>query len=333
MRSHRRPTIYGVAQEAGVAPSTVSRSFSNPERVHFVTREHVLDVAKRLGYKPNPLTRSMQAGKLRTVALLVSDITNPHYFEMIRGAERRAKAAGLTLILVNTEESAQNELSQIEQLSRSVDGFILASSRMDGDTIQSLSADHNLTLISRELDGLPSTVVDHVDGSRQIVEHLKSLGHQSVVYLAGPRSSWLGARRWKAISVAAKRLGISATKLGPFPPTVANGGAAADAAIGSGATAAVAHNDLLAIGMLRRFAERGVRVSADMSVVGYDDMFAAELCTPSLTSLGGPHEDVGRQAVELLLENASLSTREVSPRQVVLPSHLTIRASTGVAPT
>lgn len=331
MSLRKRLTIHDVAAEAQVASSTVSRAFSNPDRVHFATREHILEVAKRLGYKPNPLTRSMQAGALRTVALLVSDITNPHYFEMIRGAERRAKAAGLTLILVNTEESAQNESSQIEQLSRYVDGFILASSRMSDSTIQSLAAHQNLTLVSRELDGLPSTVVDHVEGSRQIVEHLESLGHHSVVYLAGPRSSWLGARRWRAISSAARRLGLTVNRAGPFTPTVANGGAAADAAIGSGATAAVAHNDLLAIGMLRRFEQRGVGVPQDVSVVGFDDMFAAELCTPSLTSLGGPHEAAGRQAVELLLENSSQAARPATPHRVVLPSHLAIRASTGEA--
>ncbi|MGH3318617.1 MAG: LacI family DNA-binding transcriptional regulator, partial [Streptosporangiaceae bacterium] len=281
MKNPRRgPTIYDVAEQAGVATSTVSRAFSNPDRVNATTREHVLDVAKRLGYRPNPLARSLPSGRTRTVALLVADITNPHYFEMIRGAERRAKAAGLTLILVNTEESAQTERNQIERLSRSVDGFILASSRMSDETIRGLQADYNIALVSRELDGLPSVEVDHVEGCQQIVQHLASLGHRSVVFLAGPRVSWLALHRWRAIFGAAKRLGMRATKLGPFSPTVSSGGAAADAALGCGATAVVAYNDLLAIGALRRFADRGVAVPGDISVVGFDDIFASDLCTP-----------------------------------------------------
>lgn len=332
MPPKRRPTIYDIAREAGLAASTVSRAYSNPDRVNSATREHVLEVAKRLGYRPNPLARSLPSGRTRTVALLVSDITNPHYFEMIRGAERRAKAADLTLILVNTEESAQNERTQIEQLSRSVDGFILASSRMSDDSIGELAKDHNLALISRQLDGVPSAVVDHVDGSRQIVEHLASLGHASVAYMAGPRISWLGVHRWRSISHAAERLHLDATRLGPYTPTVSNGGAAADAALRSSVTAAIAHNDLLAIGMLRRFAHRGTRVPEDISVVGFDDMFAADLCTPNLTTVGGPHEDAGRIAVELLLEQSSLSPHRPEPRRVILSANLVIRASTGAAP-
>lgn len=331
MPAKRRPTIYDIAREAGVAASTVSRTFSDPDRVNSTTGEHVREVAKLLGYRPNPLARSLPSGKTRTVALLVSDITNPHYFEMIRGAERRAKAAGLTLILVNTEESAQNERNQIDQLSRTVDGFILASSRMSDDTIHELATDHNLALISRQLDGVPSSVVDHVDGSRQIVEHLASLGHVSVAYLAGPRISWLGIHRWRSIFQAAERLHLDAARLGPHTPTVSGGGAAADAALRSGATAAIAHNDLLAIGMLRRFAQRGIHVPDDISVVGYDDIFAADLCTPSLTTVGGPHEDAGRSAVELLLEQSS--PQRPDPRNVVLSSTLVIRASTGATPT
>lgn len=331
VRSKRRPTIYDVARTAGVATSTVSRAFSNPDRVNEATRTQIMQVATRIGYRPNPLARSLPSGRSRTVAMLVSDITNPHYFEMIRGAERRAKAAGLTLVLVNTEESATTERTQIEQLARSVDGFIVASSRMADSTLRSLREEHTLVLISRELDGLPSAVVDHVEGSRQIVEHLASLGHRSLAYQAGPRNSWIGGRRWHAVSAATRRLGINVTKLGPFAPTVSSGGAAADATIGVGATAAIAHNDLLAIGMLRRFQERGVRIPDDISVVGFDDIFAAELCTPSLTTLGGPHEDSGRFAVEILIESSGWSA-ETPPRRVVLPSHLAIRQSTGPAP-
>ncbi|HEX2132471.1 MAG TPA: LacI family DNA-binding transcriptional regulator [Actinophytocola sp.] len=330
MSSGKRPTIYDVAREAGVATSTVSRALANPERVNTRTREHVREVAERLGYRTNPIARALPSGRTRTMALFVSDVTNPHFFGIIRGAEQQTRAAGCTLILGDTEESGEVESANLDRLSGAVDGFVIAASRMSDKEIRELSARHRLTLISRQVEGVPSVIVDHEDGTRQIMEHLGSLGHTSVVYLAGPRRSWLGARRWQVIAATARRLGMSARRLGPFPPAVRGGGAAADAAIGQGATAAIAHNDLLAIGMLRRFADRGVRVPADISVVGYDDIFGADFCAPPLTTLAGQFDEAGRLAVGLLLR-ARDGSRSRAADQVVLPSHLVIRGSTGPA--
>jgi LacI family transcriptional regulator len=173
-------------------------------------------------------------------------------------------------------------------------------------------------------------VLEQWEGCRQIVAHLASLGHTSLVYLAGPPNSWMAASRWAALHDAAAEHGMSAVRTGPYTPTVSSGGAAADAAVSTGATAIVAHNDLLAIGVLRRLADRSVRVPADVSVVGFDDIFAAELCTPSLTTLGGPHVNVGRAAVEILLESLGHARSQGPPPQIALPSQLVLRASTGL---
>lgn len=326
----KRLTIYDVAREAGVATSTVSRALSKPDRVNARTRDHVLAVAERLGYRINPIARALPSGRTQTLALFVSDITNPHFFGIIRGAEHQTRAAGCTLILGDTEESPDLESSNIERLSGSVDGFVIAASRMSDTEIRGLAARHRLTLISREVDGVPSVIVDHEDGTRQVMEHLASLGHSSVVYLAGPRRSWIASKRWQAIRDNARRFGMSATRLGPFPPAVRGGAAAADAAFGHGATAAIAHNDLLAIGMLRRFADRGVRVPDEISVVGYDDIFGADFCSPPLTTLAGQFDEAGRLAVDLLLGTRDDARRSRAGR-VVLPSHLVIRHSSGPA--
>ncbi|AXK37151.1 LacI family transcriptional regulator [Streptomyces armeniacus] len=328
----RRPTIYDVARAAGVAASTVSRALAKPDRVSARTREHVREVAERLGYQTNPLARALPSGRTQTLALFVSDITNPHFFGIIRGAEHQARAAGCTLIVGDTEESPEVEARNIQRLGPSVDGFVIAASRMVDKRIRELAEGHRLTLVSRQVDGVASAIVDHAEGTRQIVEHLASLGHRSVVYLIGPRMSWPGVRRWHALAAAAHRFGMSAAKLGPFPPSVAGGAAAADAALGSGASAAVAHNDLMAIGMLRRFAQRGVRVPAEVSVVGYDDIFGADFCSPPLTTLAGPFEETGRTAVDMLLGMRDQEPAGAPHGQVVFPSHLVIRHSTGPAP-
>lgn len=323
------PTIYDVAAAAGVATSTVSRAFSTPGRVSAATRDRVLAVAAELGYRPNPHARALLSGRHHTVAMVVSDITNPHYFEMIRGAEMRARMSEYTLLLVNAEESPRMEWEQIQRLAPAVDGFLLAASRLPDENLQQIAGQRPVVLMSRELPGLTSVVLDHVEGCRQIVAHLSSLGHREIVYLAGPRNSWMAGTRWAALQAAAEQVGVAARRVGPFTPKVSQGGAAADGAVNDGATAIVAHNDLLAIGVMQRLAQRGVRVPDDVSVVGFDDIFAADVCTPGLTTLGGAHADLGRAAVELLLTAGSRPADD-QPR-VVLPTELVLRGSTGPA--
>ncbi|RYF56342.1 MAG: LacI family transcriptional regulator [Comamonadaceae bacterium] len=326
----RSPTLADVAREAEVAISTVSRAFSNPNRVNARTREHILEVADRLGYRPNELARALESGQTRTLGLLVSDITNPHFFGLIRGAEQQTATVGYTLILADTQQSSETELKVIDRTSSFVDGFVLAASRLPNDRLAATINHKPVVLVNRELSGVSSVVTDHVDGPRQVVEHLHSLGHRRVVFLGGPRESWSGATRWAAVREAARALGIKATLLGPFTPSIQGGPAAADAAIGTGATAVIAHNDLLAIGALRRFAERRIRVPADLSIVGFDDIFGADFCTPPLTTLSGPLEAVGRTAVDLVLSSLHQSGR-TSTRQLRAPAHLVIRGSTGPA--
>ena len=328
----KAPTIFDVAREAGVATSTVSRAFSNPTRVSRPTRERVLAVAAQMGYKPNPHARALFSGRHQTIAMVVSDITNPHYFELIRGAEMRARASQFTLVLVNAEESPRIEYDQIQRLVPAVDGLVLAASRLPDENLRQIGAQRPLVLMNRELPELSSVVLDHREGCRQIVEHLASLGHRSLVYLAGPRNSWMAATRWAALSATSDEYGVRAHRVGPFTPKVAQGGAAADAAVMNGATAVVAHNDLLAIGVLRRFTQRSLRVPYDVSVVGFDDIFAAEMCTPTLTTLGGAHADVGRTAVDVLLHMLGNASADTPPAQLSLPTELVLRGSTGPAP-
>lgn len=323
-----KPTIYDVARTAGVAASTVSRAFSTPGRVNEETRERILAVAADLGYRPNPHARALLSGRHHTVGMVVSDITNPHYFELIRGAELRAKMSEYTLVLVNAEESPRIEYDQVQRLVPAVDGFVLAASRLPDENLLQIAGQRPLVLMNRQVPDLPSVVLDHGQGCRQIVEHLASLGHEHVVYLAGPPASWMAAERWRALRAAADDLGLRADRIGPFTPKVSQGGAAADGALTTGATATIAHNDLLAIGVMQRLAQRGIRVPEQMSVVGFDNIFAAELCTPSLTTLGGPHSEVGRTAVEMLLRAAGARSTSGPAPQVLLPTELTPRAST-----
>src|SRR3954469_21964122 len=151
---NRRVTLTDVAEAAGVAASTVSRSFTNPGRVNHQTRDHVLEVAERLGYAPNPAAQALESGRTRTLALLVPDITNPYFAGVIKGAERAAAAAGLILVLGDTQENAATEEQLIRRLGPAVDGFVLSASRLPDATLLRAAELSPIALVNRATPGL-----------------------------------------------------------------------------------------------------------------------------------------------------------------------------------
>jgi DNA-binding LacI/PurR family transcriptional regulator len=329
VRDRRRPvTLFDVAREAGVAVSTVSRALSNPGRVSRDTRDHVQAVARRLDYRPNRMARALPSGRSNMLALLVPDITNPHNFGLIRGAEAQARAAGYTLILGHTEENADLERSNAERLESVVDGMILASSRLPEADLRELATRSSVVLFNREVAGFSRVVTDAGDGARQIVQHLAALGHRSIAYLGGPRNAWTDAERWRALSRAARSAGIAATRHGPFFPTLVHGAAGADVGRATGATALVVFNDLLAIGVLQRLEQLGVRVPDELSVVGNDDIFGSDFCNPPLTTVTSPAEQAGRALVDVLLDGRDAGTEQ----RVLLSTQLRVRESTAPPP-
>ena len=318
----RAVTLLDVAREAGVATSTVSRALSDPARVNARTREHVAAVAQRMGYRPNRLAQALPTGRTGSLAVLVPDITNPHNFGLVRGAEAQARAAGSTLLIADTRESPDLETAHLEGLGSSVDGVVLVSSRLADADLRRLAERIPVVLFNRRVEGLSSVATDSADGSRQIVDHLVSLGHRSIAYLAGPEAAWSDRQRWTALSSAAEALGASVVRCGPFHPTLDSGAAAAGIGLATGATALVAFNDLLAIGVLRTLEQRGVEVPGRVSVVGFDDIFGSDFCSPPLTTVAAPVEEAGRTLVDLLL------ARREGATELTVPTQLRVRAST-----
>ncbi|MDO9377653.1 MAG: LacI family DNA-binding transcriptional regulator [Nocardioidaceae bacterium] len=329
--ARRRATITDVARAAGVATSTVSRAFTRPGRVNHRTRAHVLEVAESLGYAPNPTAQALESGRSNTVALVVPDITNPYFAGVIKGAEQAVSQAGLTLVLGDSQESAAQEERLVRRLGPAVDGFVLSASRLPDEVLRRAAELNPLVLVNRASPGVPCVVADYDHGTRQIVDHLAALGHRSFVFLGGPAESWSGARRWAGLQAAAADAGLDAGRFGPFAPDRTAGAAAADAVLASGATAVVAHNDMLAIGVLSRLAERGVDVPGEISVVGFDDVFGADFCHPPLTTLAERTRDAGARAIESLLAlPPDRAGRDFQAR--VLPTQLVVRRSTGPRP-
>ncbi|MGA7205957.1 MAG: LacI family DNA-binding transcriptional regulator [Specibacter sp.] len=328
----RPATIHDVAALSGVAASTVSRALSTPGRVNFRTRAKIEAAAAQLHYVPNAQAKALSLGQTRAVAVLVADITNPFYFDIIRGTQLQLKAAGYRQLLVDTEESTEVEVNTAEQLRQTADGLILTASRLSDEALTEMAAKMPIVTINRDVPGVPSVMLDTPTATNQALDHLISLGHTHIAYLAGPETSSSSRRRWAALSGAAEERQVTVVRLGPFAPRTHSGAAAADALVHSGATAGIAFNDLIAIGMLQRLRERGVRVPEDMSIVGCDDIFGADFCSPPLTTVTAPVERAGRDAVTMLLGQLNPGYGSTPRSHAVLPTHLTIRGSTGPAP-
>jgi LacI family transcriptional regulator, repressor for deo operon, udp, cdd, tsx, nupC, and nupG len=328
----RAATIMDVARLADVAPSTVSRALSNPGRVHHLTRARIEAAAAELSYLPSSQARSLSSGRTRSVAVLVPDITNPFYSNLILGTQRQLNAAGFTQLLVDTEESDDVEAAKLEIMRKSSDGVVLAASRLDDERLAQAARNQPIVTINRDVPDVPSVIIDTPSGVTQALGHLHSLGHRRVAYVAGPANSWSSARRLVALEAGAARLGVEVRVVGPWSPKLTSGAAAADAVLGERVTACVVFNDLIAIGMLGRLRDRGIAVPADLSIVGCDDVFGSDFCNPPLTTVTAPIEDAGRVAVDMLLGEVD-PMRSAPPRtRAVLPTHLTIRASSGLAP-
>jgi LacI family repressor for deo operon, udp, cdd, tsx, nupC, and nupG len=320
-------TIYDVARAAGVAPSTVSRAFSRPGRVSSETAERVRQVAQDLGYRANPVARALSTARTRMIALVVSDITNPFYSGIVRGAQDAAGKAGYTLILVDTRESDVRERAAVERAMATVDGILLASSRMSDSAIRMMSKQKPIVVLNRAIVDVPCVVTDIPRGMRRAAEHLGELGHDHVTYVAGPEASWTDGMRWRSLREAALELELKVRRVGPVTPDV-EGGAHAVAEFLEGPTSAViAYNDQVAIGFVRGLRAVGVQVPRDVSVIGFDNIFAAELVTPALTTVAAPLHTEGSAATTHLLSMID-GARSRTGQPVVLPTRLVVRDST-----
>lgn len=327
-KARKNVTIYDVARLAGVAPSTVSRAFARPGRVNAETADRIRTAAAELGYRVNPLARALSTSKTHMLALMISDVTNPFYADLIRGAQIAASEVDYTVVLADARESHVLEREGLERVLPVVEGIVIGSSRMSDSTLQMVAKQKPMIVLNRHLVGIPSVVTDNPRGMRRAVEHLGQLGHESVTYVAGPEASWADGMRWRAMREAGLELHLHTRRAGPVAPTVEGGRTAALSMLDHLPTAVVAYNDLVAIGLMQAFAGAGVRVPQDVSVIGFDNIMAAELVSPGLTTVASPGRTMGTTAVK----NVLAMIRGALPRSdeaFVLPTRLVVRGSTG----
>jgi LacI family transcriptional regulator len=325
----KRPTIYDVAREAGVAASTVSRAYARPGRVSAETARAVFDAAARLGYRTGRLAgRGPEESRLtRAIGLVVADVTNPFYGEIIKGAYEAARAEGFMLILSHTNESPELERESIEGELSAVDALVIASSRMSDSTLRTIAKQKATVLLNRPIPEVSCLISDNPRGVRRAVEHLGALGHESILYVAGPEESWPDGIRWRALREAGVELELDVRRAGPNPPTVVAGFRTARRVAELGATAVLAYNDQLAIGVMKGLRTLGLDVPADVSVVGFDNIQFGEIIEPALTTVAAPLRHMGATGVRNCI--AVLRGAQPSAPPLVLPVRFIERQSTG----
>jgi LacI family transcriptional regulator len=318
-------TIRDVARASGVHVSTVSRTFSAPHLVNPETRTRVLAAAEELGYLPNRAARALTTGRTHNLGLIVPDISNPFYPPIIKAAQAHARDRDYHVFVADTDEDPQVEEDLIQAMAKQVDGMLLCSPRLSNRAIDRFRHELPFVVINRRIRGLPAVLMDVGSGARQAVEHLTGLGHRRLAFVSGPEGSW-NSRQIREEARNAT-LGADLVVIGPNSPTVHGGRLAAPEVLRSEATAVLAYNDLVAIGLIEGLDELGIAVPSDISVVGIDDIGEARLTRPRLTTLAMPTIAAGRSAVDMLLQMAG-DRQQGPPAQTTLPTTLIVRDST-----
>lgn len=332
-------TVHDVAARSGVSTATVSRTLREPHRVSDDTKDRVMAAVRELGYRPNRAASSLRRGRTGVVALVVPDIENPYFASMTKGAQVVCRERGYGLVVVDTNERADIEGEEIQELRSQIDGLILASSRLPDDRLAEISEATACVLVNRDLGDrgplTPTVTIDETAAAEAAVAHLYGLGHRRLLYVGGPAASWSQGRRARGLAtVVATRPDVQLLEIADCDPTADGGRAVAEEALRTGATAVIAYNDLIALGMLARWSEDGVRVPDRVSLVGFDNTFVTALSSPPLTSVGADLREVGDAAVSLLLDR--LDHREAdAPSELhrSIQPRLEVRASTGVPAT
>jgi LacI family transcriptional regulator len=332
-------TIQDVAARAGVSAMTVSRVLNQPARVAPATRERVEQAIRELGFVPNALARGLLRGRTHTVALLVSDIGNPFFTQIVRGAEDVAQRNGYIVILANSDESPEKERQYVQTLlSRQIDGLLVAPVGNASRPLLDMLIRHHkpFVLIDRTIDGVQADTVvgDSVGGARMLTEHLIGLGHRRIALINGSAEVSTARERRRGYVEGLRLHGIEA-----HPELIAEGNFKREGGRRAAKqllalppderpTAILADNNFHAIGAIEVLRDAGVVVPDDMALVCFDDTELVSAIQPFLTVVSQPARTFGTIGMQFLLERLDGGETQ-PPRKVVLPPELTVRISCG----
>jgi DNA-binding LacI/PurR family transcriptional regulator len=349
MRRNGASTIRDVARESGYSASTVSIVLNSAPLARYIpeeTKARIQTAARRLGYRPNPLARSLRSQRSNIVGVMVFDITDPFCTPILRGLENALYQASYLSLLAD----AHNEPHRFERylemlLDRRVEGLIVIANWLVTDikVLADLTEKQVPTVIAGrafEIDNISTVSVDNESGAALALEHLYRLGHREIAFLRGPKTLTSSGQRWKGIRNYAQSVGLKLDpkKIAELPESLdPNSSFEAGTQLtmellrgGRTFTALLAYDDVTALGALRALKNKGLRVPEDCSVVGFDDVAQASLSIPSLTTVRQPMEAMGSMSVGIMLEaiNAVDQKKDIPVLRRRIPAELVVREST-----
>ena len=341
-------TIRDVARESGYSPSTVSIVLNNAPLSRYIpadTKARIVTAARRLGYRPNPLARSLRSQRSNIVGVMVFNITDPFCTPILRGIENSLYQSNYLSLLAD----AHNEPHRFERylemlLDRRVEALIVVANWLVTDIklLADLTEKQVPTVIAGrafEAESVSTVSVDNEGGASMALEHLYRLGHRDIAFLRGPKNLASSGQRWKGIRSFAQSAGLrlDSKRIAELPESLdPNSSFEAGSHLTSELlrhekpfTALMAYDDVTALGALRALNKKGLRVPEDCSVIGFDDVAQASLSVPSLTTVRQPMEAMGSMSVGIILD-AIQSVSQQRDLPVVrrrIPAEIVVRES------
>jgi LacI family transcriptional regulator len=329
------PTIHDVAKRAGVAPITVSRVINDSGYASPETRKRVEMAIAELGYVPNVLARSLRSKRTNTIALVITDITNPFFTSISRGVEDTASAAGYTTIYCNTDESEEKEKKYLHWfLQKRVDGILLVPAHNTPDSVEFIQEQGTaVVLLDRKIPCLEIDVVrcDSEAGAYSLIKLLIDRGHRHIAALGGPRGVSTVEDRitgYRRALAEASLTDYEHVYYGPFTQDSGYDLATQALAHTPPPTAIFGANNFISIGAMKALRDSGVRVPEEMAVVSFDDLPSTLVVDPFLTVAAQPAYQMGQKAAELLLNRLSGETPQEC-EEIILPIEIIVRRSSG----
>ncbi|MBB4303862.1 LacI family repressor for deo operon, udp, cdd, tsx, nupC, and nupG [Rhodobium orientis] len=330
----RRTRIKDIAERLGLSPATVSRALAESPLVAKETRDRVREVADELHYRPNVSARNLRTKRSMAVLMVVRDVVNPFYLEILKGVEATARAAGYAVLMGNAENDPDREDEYFDMLyDGHADGMILMTGKWPRRHRNAVEAGGLPVVVALEMiegSRLPHLQIDNEGAAAEAVRHLIEIGHTRIAHVTGPLPEVMSVKRMAGYIRAMKEAGLTLPDdyvvKGNF--SLHSGMAAARflMALEEPPTALFAANDEMALGAIHEMRALGFDVPGDISVVGFDNLFLSDVFYPPLTTVAQPRAEIGRRAMTLLLDILAGGPPPAEP--VIVPTSLKIRGTT-----
>lgn len=332
----KKITIKDIAKLGGVSIATVSKIINGKDHdIGEATKKRIELIMKEENYVPNRLARSLVTKKTKTIGLVIPDITNPFFPEIVRGAEDKAQEEGYSIFFCNSDDSLEKEEKYIQNLmEKMVDGIIFTASSKritEGELLS--NANIPMVLVDRQIESKnirTSILVDNKEGAKIAIKHLIELGHKKILHLTGPKEARITQARLEGYKETLEESKIdideNLIQFGEYKMGSGYEGILDILNRNIDFTAIFCGNDMIALGVMKALKEKKIKVPKDISIVGFDDIYVSSLIHPSLTTISQPKYQMGYKAVAVMID--ILEGRIQSHENMILMPELKIRETT-----